>query len=313
MSAAELGRQRRRRPRRQGRGHAVERADQRVARGEALGRVLLQQLQDHRLDRRRHPGRQRPRRRRGVAQVGGDQLDAALSERRTSAHQLVEDAAQRVQVGAGVDLGRAGALLGRHVRRGPEHALGLAGAGVERQLGDAEVEHLDPLAAHHVRIPDDEQVGGLEVAMHDAALVGGADGAGGLAHEQDGAVERQRPGLDPVLEVVAAQLLHQQVGAVAVIADVVDLHDAGVVDAGRRPGLVEEAGDDVAVRRHLGLEHLDHGLGAGLDVGGEEDVAESTLVRRQRAVHPVPMDDLSQHGPTLTCPTLIRMGVRGRS
>ncbi len=63
--------------------------------------------------------------------------------------------------------------------------------------------------------------------MDDAARVGCADRAGGLTHEQDRAVERHRSALEPGLEVIAAQAFHQQIHAVAVIADVVDLHDAG--------------------------------------------------------------------------------------
>jgi hypothetical protein len=96
-----------------------------------------------------------------VTQVRGDQLEPAASERRTAAHQLVEDAAERVEVRARVDRCGARALLRRHVGRRPKHALRLAGAAVDRQLGNTEVEHLHALAADDVGLGDHEQVGRL--------------------------------------------------------------------------------------------------------------------------------------------------------
>jgi hypothetical protein len=114
--------------------------------------------------------------------------------------------------------------------------------------------------------------------VDDAALVRCADRARRLAQEHDRALDRQRARREPGLEVLAAQPLHQEVRAVGVISDVVDLHDARVVNARRRPGLVEEPGDDVAQRRHLRLEHLDHRLGPRVDVGREVHIPEAALV-----------------------------------
>ena len=95
-------------------------------------------------------------------------------ERRPPDEQLVEQAAGRVEVAAGVD-GLAARLLGRQVLRGADHGGGLGHrrAGVGHRPGDAEVHHLDPAGRgeHHV--------GRLDVAVHDAGLV---------------AVARARPG-----------------------------------------------------------------------------------------------------------------------
>ena len=87
--------------------------------------------------------------------------------------------------------------------------------------------------------------------MDDAALVRRPDRARGLPQKHDRAIDRQRPGLEASLEIIAAQPLHQEVRAVAVIPDVVNLDDARVMDARRRPRLVEESRDDVTQRRHL--------------------------------------------------------------
>jgi hypothetical protein len=123
---------------------------------------------------------------------GSEASEPAVSERRTAAHQLVEDAAERVEIRARVDRSGARALLRRHVRWRPEHPLRLAGAAIDRQLGDPEVEHLHALTADDVGIGDHEQVGRLQIAVDDAALVRRTDRPRGLAQEDDRAVERQR-------------------------------------------------------------------------------------------------------------------------
>ena len=93
-------------------------------------------------------------------------------ERRTAGEHLVENRAEAEEVGPGVD-GFAADLLRRHVAGRADHrpglGLGRRAAGRcrlvarPRELGDAEVEDLDPPVAR------DEQVVGLQVAMDDAA------------------------------------------------------------------------------------------------------------------------------------------------
>ena len=93
-------------------------------------------------------------------------------ERRPSGDHLVQHAAERVDVGAAVD-GLPLRLLGRQVRRGPEHRRGL----LDRLLRvadprDAEVRDL------HVARRGDHDVAGLDVAVDDALVVRGGERVG---------------------------------------------------------------------------------------------------------------------------------------
>ena len=142
------------------------RAEQRAHRarvGGAVLRQLLQRVQHHPLQRGGDGalGRHLPRRHWRAVEVGGEHLRRrARVERELPRQQLVEDAAQRVQVGPGGER-IATALLRGHVLGGALHRAHLGEPRqprVAHQRGQSEVEHLHPLAA--VRL-DDHQVGGL--------------------------------------------------------------------------------------------------------------------------------------------------------
>jgi hypothetical protein len=110
--------------------------------------------------------------------------------------QLIEDHAAREQVAAPVDR-LAGELLGRHVRDGAEHRaeLGELG-GVE--LGDAEIGDFD------AAVGEQDDVGGLDVAMDDAALVRVLQGAQQLAHDAARLGQRERAAVvEQALQVAA--------------------------------------------------------------------------------------------------------------
>src|SRR5581483_5949638 len=77
---------------------------------------------------------------------------------------LIEHDAQRIQVAASVDR-LAERLLGRHVLRRAQQSARQR-AGVLRQQRDAEV------GEHYLVLIGDEDVGGLDVAVDDAAVVG---------------------------------------------------------------------------------------------------------------------------------------------
>ena len=73
-------------------------------------------------------------------------------------------------------------LLAHRMRPSTRVTVRARRAVVARQLGEAEVEHLDaPLGGHH-------DVRGLEVPVHDAALVGRAQRLG----QRDGQLEQPR-------------------------------------------------------------------------------------------------------------------------
>ncbi len=106
-------------------------------------------------------------------EVGG----ILVVERQRAGHHLVEHDAQGVEVGAPVDVGRLD-VLRSDVSRRPEDLLAPRERGRVHDLGDPEVQYLDrvvtDLAGHQ------EDVLGLEVAVHDPHLVGAAEGGSDL-------------------------------------------------------------------------------------------------------------------------------------
>ena len=120
--------------------------------------------------------------------------DVRDDERRAAARHLERDAAERVEVGAPVDLRRVAPLLGRHVRRRAHRARRARRDAGERtgQLRDAEVEDLDAFAARQLAIGDEEDVVGLEIAMRDAGVVRGIEHARDLAADLAELAERER-------------------------------------------------------------------------------------------------------------------------
>ena len=107
-----------------------------------------------------------------------DRAEAFATEGDHPREHLEEDHAQRIDVGAVVDVGPTLALLGRHVV-GRSHD----GAGARlvrrevvgvRQLGQAEVQHLDEVL--DAVALDEEDVLWLEIAVDDAVAVGGVEG-----------------------------------------------------------------------------------------------------------------------------------------
>ena len=128
---------------------------------------------------------------------------AVALEGRAAAEHLVEDDAEAVDVGAGVDR-LALDLLGRHVLGGADHEAGLGEVGALGRLGDAEVGHLHPAVA------GEQHVGRLDVAVDEPGPVGGVEGlghlggqAGGLprvdrASGRRGAARRVRPGTSSI-------------------------------------------------------------------------------------------------------------------
>ena len=119
------------------------------------------------------------------------------------------------------------------------------------QFRQPEVEHLRAAVAR------DHDVGGLDVAMDDAARVRRRERAGDL----DGIVERrgnrQRPLRQQPIERRAVHQLHRDEGRPRVLADLVDGDDVRMVQ--RRGGLrlADEAAMPLGVRRRFRRQHLD--------------------------------------------------------
>ena len=124
-------------------------------------------------------------------------------ERPPARDRLVQDDAQRIDVGRERDL-PAGDLFRADVLGGPEDHPGRRDP--DRRVGcarDPEVDH------PHVPVPFDEDIGRLDIAMDDAALVGGLQRTGHVDDDAERDVELQTPvALEDALQILPVHELH---------------------------------------------------------------------------------------------------------
>ena len=149
---------------------------------------------------------------------------------------------------------------------GPAHQLA-------RQLGahgQAEVDELHPPA----RV--DQQVVGLDVAVHEPSLVDRAQAVADTCIGRDDRSPRGPGRALPLAQRRTFDVLHLDHRALARGVDLVDLQDVVVTDASERLGLSDRPGDEqprVAVGR---LEQLERDLATELDVAREVHVTHRT-------------------------------------
>ena len=175
-------------------------------------------------------------------------------ERRPAGQHPEEDHAERVEVSGRADpIGLSGRLLRRDEERRPDHHAGHgdAGSGLGLDdLGDAEVQDLEDgrLAVH------DEDVLGLEVAVHDALVVRGLKPGGDLLEVRPDLAGGHLAALGQhLLELAAFEQLHHVVEPpVGQRAEVVDGNDIRVIDAGDRARLDQEPLDGLGLLRDIG-------------------------------------------------------------
>ena len=225
---------------------------------------------------RMHPrGRQRDI---GIAveYLAQDLDDGVAAEYRLSGQQLVDDDAERPDVGALIG-GFALGLFGTHVRgsshehsdlRGVHHCegrrvihAGPAARALERRLGETEIQDL-----HHAR-GRDLDVGRLQVAMDDAFLVRGLDAVDDLTQDRQRVAERHRS-----LQCLAFDILHDQI----VRSDVVEVTDVGVVQGRDRARFAGEA------LRELDVRDFDRDVAIEARVVGAIHLAHATFADQRR-------------------------------
>ncbi|MBL0193521.1 MAG: hypothetical protein IPQ09_04710 [Myxococcales bacterium] len=180
-------------------------------------------------------------------------------ERAEPREQVVEDGADRVDVSALVDhLGAR--LLGRHEARRAQDDSRLRQVDVVvLDPTHAEVDHLHPGHALLAGLlPEEEDVLGLHVAVHDALCVGGREPPTDLPSDPHGERDAEPAHLlDERPELFAVEKLRDEVGrALARAVHVDDLNDVRVGDAAGALGLALEARHDLGVLGELGQQHL---------------------------------------------------------
>ena len=108
----------------------------------------------------------------------------------------------------------------------------------------------------------DQQIGGLDVTMHDARSMRIRESPADLLRgDVDGVAHRQRPPLDPLLQRLPLVVRHHEVElAVVGLVDLVDRANVRVVQGRGRLRLLEEPLLRGVVAGQIGREHLDRHL-----------------------------------------------------
>ena len=161
------------------------------------------------------------------------------------------------------------------------------------QLRDAEVQQLHPLDEHAVGFRGhQEDVGGLQVAVHHARAVGRLQRRAHLPGHGERLAQGHPALAQPVRQALAAQVLHDEVRrAVFQAVEVHHLDDVGVAQLRGDLRLAAEArvlllAQVVAVQQHL-HRHL---LARQPQVPRQEDRAHAPLPEQRRQFIRVPQD-----------------------
>ena len=223
-------------------------------------------------------------------------------ERLLAGGRLVERCAQGKQVGAPIEF-FSPSLLGRHVGDRPQGASGtgqvfqgfFGGGGVQVapviDLGQPEIEQL------HLACLGDEDVGRLDIAVHDAFAVGRIERVGDLDAEIEHEVDGQGLSVDAVFERLAFEVFHRQVGSAVFFADVVDGADIGVVQRRGGPGLAAEPVEHGKLAADLIGEKFERDEAPQAGVLGLVDHAHSPAAKLFD--HSIMGYGFADHGPAL--------------
>ena len=166
-------------------------------------------------------------------------------------------------------------LFGGHVEKCPHSHSGLCFAFGADQAGNSEVCQL------HFALGADEDVGGFDVAMDHVLTVNVSETCKSMNHDRNRFFQRE-PFLlsDHVFDVVAFDVLHDEITTMLVFEGVFPLNDIGVFQGGEGFGFCKEAIPQRRVGHEFAVEHLD---GDGLfrhDVNAVKDLPHATGPQR---------------------------------
>ena len=200
-------------------------------------------------------------------------LVGVRGERHPAREHVEEHRAERVDVGAHADL-LAADLLGRDVVHGAQQPAGAAVVDAAELHGEPEVGQVD------VALGVEQDVGGLDVAVDEAARVRGVERGG---HRGDD--RRRALGLEPALaaqhraQVLALDVAHDLEQHAVLLARVVDRDDVRMVERRGDLRLRDEAAAEGRVVRQRGRDQLDGDVPVEREVGRPVDDAHATLAR----------------------------------
>ena len=165
-----------------------------------------------------------------------------------------------------------GHLLGTRIGRRPRGAELVSDvSGLRRREGDPEVGQV------HVALVVEQQVAGLDVAVHDASMMSRAQCAADLIHDAHRLVEVERAVDETILDRPSAQPAHHEVRAARLSPEVVERHDVGMLEAGDELRLVLEPADERGVVGEVGVDDLHRDIAAHAGLGRAVHDAEATL------------------------------------
>ncbi|GDY22820.1 hypothetical protein LBMAG56_41670 [Verrucomicrobiota bacterium] len=199
-------------------------------------------------------------------------LNVAFAKRRRAGEQFVQRGAEGINVVAGAGRCAVQLLRAHEGERAPaEVPLGFALVVLAEVYRDAEVGQLQlPGGA-------DEHVGGLEVAMDDAFLVGVGEGAAEVAENGPQIIPRQHALgllLAKIVEVHAFDVFHRDEWNLAGNAvEVVNADDVGMAELAALERLEAEVFEGAFVNPAGGVEEFERAGFAQDGVGGQPDFA----------------------------------------
>ena len=215
--------------------------------GETLVGLLGHAPGDHLVEGRRDAGAFGARTGDRLHEMGGDDhADAVAAVGLRPGEAFVQHARQRIDVGA-VGHDAAGEPFGRHVGVGAHRRAQFGQLLVTGGVGDAEVHQIGEVVAI------EQDVLGLDVAVHDATLVRGVEGGGDLAHDGHRPRGHHRPEvLQDLAKIGAVDHAHVDEEHAVDLAVVVDRYDVRFLQPpGRMRLALQPLAEHRVVRRAL--------------------------------------------------------------